>query len=154
MRHSLETVIAEHALRLTPPLHVLGSRQYETFDDASVDLADGPVTWRIIQERSILDLLAAPAMDTALWFDADLLGRLVGRPTSRPRWSEELVGGLPFPVSRSVEEIFEDLQRLRPLLAVIFDQTVWPETRQRLQSLGRQRDFERWGRPLPDGEAE
>lgn len=147
----LPTVAAE-IVRLEPPLRIVGFRRHDAFDNASVDLEDGSVIWRIMRERSILDLLVAPTIDTTEWFEADLLGQLTGRPISRPQRSTELVGGLPYPVSRSITQIIDDLRTLRVSVAELFESSDWPETRERLRHLGYGRDSEVFGRPHPDSD--
>jgi hypothetical protein len=133
MAPDLLTMVAAEIVRLEPPLRVAGSRRCESFDNASVDLEDGAIIWRIMRERAILHLLAAPTIDTTQWFDADLLGQLTGQPTSRPPQSTKLLGGLPYPVSRSITDLIDDVRALRPSLAAMFDPPIWPETRRQLR---------------------
>jgi hypothetical protein len=108
--------------------------------------------WRIIRERSVLGLVVAPEFDRRVWYDADLVKRLFGfgGPVRREngRGAAEAFREL---MTRSLEDLIEDLEHLRPSVAVAFDESTWAKTRKRLTDLGRQRDAELFGRPAaPD----
>jgi hypothetical protein len=51
---------------LQPPVEIVGTTQSESFDNADVTLRDGEVLWRVVRERPVIDLVAAPAFDTRL----------------------------------------------------------------------------------------
>jgi hypothetical protein len=49
----------------------------------------------------------------------------------------------------SLQDLIEDLEQLRPCVAVAFDESTWKATRKQLEDLGRRRDSEIFGRPAP-----
>ena len=63
--------VREEADALHPPLVVIDTVVYDSFDNASVALLDGPVTWTIQQERSVPSLEVAAATQPDERFSLD-----------------------------------------------------------------------------------
>jgi hypothetical protein len=143
--------VDELARRFWPPLTVIGSNETGSFDDVSVDLQDGHVVWRVVRERSVLRLEAAPSWEPNASFDADLLRRFRGQAVERerrdaPAGSVERLREL---LARSMDDLESELHQLRQPVAAAFNESAWETTRRQLVDLGRRRDWELFGRPYP-----
>ena len=147
MTTDLLAVVSEAAQRMRPPLTVTASAETGSFDDAYVEMRDGRVLWRIIRERSVLTLILAPEFDRRVWYDADLVHRFFGSKDlvrrDVGRGSTEELRQL---MTISLQDLMEDLERLRSSVMTAFDESAWEQTRQQLNELGRRRDAELFGR--------
>jgi hypothetical protein len=126
---------ARLAAGLSPPITIEPAQTTGSFDDAFVELVDQHVHWRVLRERSVLVLLAAPSWDRRVWFDANLLARFL---------EVHIVGS-----GHDAATAITQLKQLRSVVGAAFDQTTWAGTRELLLDLGRRRDAELFGRPLP-----
>jgi hypothetical protein len=135
---------------LRPPLTVNASDETGSFDNAFVEMRDGTVLWRFVRERSVLGLVVAPEFDRHVWYDADLLKRLFGYGgTPRVEAGRGSAGALGELITRSIQDLVNDLEQLRPPVAAALTEPMWGSTREQLNDLGRRRDAELFGRPLP-----
>lgn len=134
--------------RLVPPLTIIGLGETGSFDDAIVELRDGHVVWRIVRERSVLSLVAAPAWDSKMWYDADLLSRFLGAGSNTEDRSSRILP-LAEMTKITVQDVIEELEKIRKPVATAFSQPTWHETRRRLLDLGWRRNDELFGRPQP-----
>lgn len=153
MTSNLRTAVSIASQRLQPPVTVIAFEESRSFDNAFVELRDGTVAWRIVRERSWLRLVAAPDFDRSVWYDVDLLERMVGYRGAAV--GEQEIGAFVAPDERmrpSIEQLIEDLERLRPAVAHAFGESTWATTRKKLGDLGRKRDLELFGRPAPRDE--
>jgi hypothetical protein len=148
MSKSFQRVVSKAVRGVEPPLTVLGSLEGNAFDDALVELQDGITRWRIIRERSILSLVAAPERDCLNWYDLDLLKRLF-RLTTRTR---RKIHGVTEPSTATVEDLVAELQQIRSKVAAAFAPSRWNATRRRLRDIRRQRNRRRLGIPLSHDE--
>jgi hypothetical protein len=139
--------VSEATQRVRPALTVITSAEIGSFDDAFVEMRDGRVLWRIIRERSVLGLVVAPEFDHSVWYDVDLVRRLLGSDGACGREIGGATEVLQEVMTGSLDDLVEDLERLRPFVAAAFDEFTWEQTRQRLTELGRRRDAELFGRP-------
>ena len=147
MSSDLVAAVAEFARRQTPSLTVVRSTESESFDDGSVELRDGHVLWKVVRERGLLRLEAAPSWDSEVTFDADLLKRFLGHdagPRQTRVGSVEALGEL---MAVSLDDLSRELDELRQAIAAAFDEATWATTRRELMMLGRRRDAELFGRP-------
>ena len=150
MSADLLAQVTELAQRVRPPLAVVGSSESGSIDNATVELRDGAMLWRIVRERLVLELVAYPEFDRRSWYDADLLKRFLGIATRAQdgqmrgtmRAARELM-------ARTIDDVFLELEELREPVAAAFNEATWPATRERLSELGYRRDEELFGRPRP-----
>src|SRR3990170_3520713 len=114
MTNDLRAAVADFAQRARPPLEVVGATETGSFDDATVELRDGHVLWRIIRERSVLGLVACPEFDRRVWYDADLLKRFLGYDGETRRGAAEgPAEALRELMKKSVEDLTKEIEQLR-----------------------------------------
>ena len=147
MTTDLVAAVTSFAERARPPLVVVSAAQYESFDNAAVELRDAHVLWRIIRERSVLRLEASPVWDPSVAFDADLLRRFLGYEIEPERHTAGSMEALRDLRAISMDDLAAQLEELRQPIAATFDESTWDATRWRLLDLGRRRDAELFGRP-------
>ena len=136
--------VSKAVRRVEPPLTVLGEFEGDSFGDALVELQDGDVRWRVIRDRSILSLVAAPELDCLNWYDTDLLKRLLRLP-AKARGNVGR-GGAELSTA-TVEDLITELQQIRSKVSAAFAPSRWDSTHRRLRKIRRQRDFETLGLP-------
>ena len=144
LRTDLLATVSDAIQAVRPPLPIVDATETGSFDDAVVEMADGYVLWRIIRERSVLALVAAPDFDRSVWYDSDLLMRLLREETMRPAAIPPSIDLLM--TGHSLQDLIHDLEELRSAVGVAFVESTWTATRQRLQDLRRRRDEELFGR--------
>lgn len=109
------------------------------------------VLWRFVCEKSVWRLEAAPSWAPAESFDADLLARhYLGHGLGDP--ATNLDDLMRISIS---DLVVNDLWQIRGPVVEAFRQGPqgWPELRDTLMMVGRRRDFELFGRPVPPGAA-
>lgn len=148
---NLGAAVSAIAEGLHPPLAAIASHSDDTFDYSHVDLQDGDIVWRVVRERSVLEVRAMPVRDSSEWFEARRLRRFFGLSSPASAYPRGSVERLKFLMNRSVEDVMRELQELRPLVAAAFDNGVWPRTHEALQRLREPDDPGRAGR-LASGE--
>ena len=128
-------------------------RSFETVTDEGswysvVTARERDVVWRFVCEKSVWRLEAAPSWAPEESFDADLLARhLLGQGlTNRKASLDELM-------QTSLHGLVNELKQIRQPVREAFRRDSWSELRAALMASGRQRDFELFGRPSPDGAA-
>jgi len=126
----------EHALaELEPPLRIVSSETFDTFDDAIVVLDDGPVLWRLIRERSDVGVQAASSQHASEWYDIAPIERVLGTAASSST-------GFP---AQSLDKAMQRLTAVRPAVRQAFARD-WNATRRALK-----REVDAWnaeiGRP-------
>src|SRR5690606_30725719 len=150
MTTDLFAAVSEIAQVLRPPLDVIGCSGRGSFNDAFVEMRDGAVRWRVVRERSVLALVAAPEFDRTVWYDADLLKRLLSvRGEEEQKNSRRPSPTLSALMQRSLDDVMKDLEQLRSAVSLAFDNSQWKATQQKLEEQGRRRDMELFGRPSP-----
>ena len=141
-RRAVEAMLAmaENPPRVT----AVDLEQYSWY--GTIEVTDGPIVWRFVCEQSVLALEAAPFHSSEDFFDADLLRRKVLGA------GYERVDGYPDNSlsEASLSALSEQFRELRPSLASMFDESAWRDTRVDLVRLGHVRDYELFGRPLPE----
>src|SRR5688572_10611919 len=114
MGTDLLSIVSSVAQRMHPPLTTVFASETGSFDDATVELRDGHVAWRVIRERSVLVLVASPEFDRTAWYDADLLKRFLHDSDHRyRRVDDRKTESASDLMTRSVEQVVNELLELR-----------------------------------------